>query len=44
MKVYIITKPVKCSTLVRTTVYYTLVVCYHAQSKQEKENKRREGN
>ena len=28
---------------VRTTVYYTLVVCYHAHSKQEKGNKRREG-
>ena len=28
---------------VRTTVYYTLVVCYHAQSKREKGNKRREG-
>ena len=29
---------------VRTTVYYTLVVCYHAQSKWEKGNKkRREG-
>ena len=25
------------------TVYYTLVVCYHAQSKGEKGNKRREG-
>ena len=30
---------------VRTTVYYTLVVYYHAQSKREKGNKkRREGN
>jgi len=29
---------------VRTTVYYTLVVYYHAQSKGEKGNKRREGN
>ena len=28
---------------VRTTVYYTLAVCYHAQSKWEKGNKRREG-
>ena len=28
---------------VRTTVYYTLVVCYHAQSKGEKGNKRKEG-
>ena len=26
---------------VRTTVYYTLVVCYHAKSKGEKRNKRR---
>ena len=26
-----------------TTVYYTLVVCCHAQSKGEKGNKRREG-
>jgi len=43
MKVYIITTQVKCSTLVRTTVYYTLVVCYHAQSKRETGNKRREG-
>ena len=29
---------------VHTTVYYTLVVCYHGQNKQEKGNKkRREG-
>ena len=28
---------------VRTAVYYTLVVCYHAQSIGEKGNKRREG-
>ena len=27
----------------RTTVYYTLVVCYHAQSKWEKGIKKREG-
>ena len=33
----------KMFNFVRTIVYYTLVVCYHAQSKQEKENKRREG-
>ena len=26
---------------VRTTVYYTLVVCYHSQSKREKGNKKR---
>ena len=26
---------------VHTTVYYTLVVCYHAQSKLEKANKKR---
>ena len=42
MKVYIITIEVKM--FVRITVYYTLVVCYHAQSKWEKGNtKRREG-
>ena len=28
---------------VRTTAYYTLVVCYHAQSIREKGNKRNEG-
>ena len=32
----------KMFNCVRTTVYYTLVVCYHAQSKGEKGNKRRE--
>ena len=26
---------------VRTSIYYTLVVCYHAQSKWEKKNKKR---
>ena len=26
---------------VHTTVYYTLVVCYHVQSKREKGNKKR---
>ena len=42
-KVYTITIPVKC-LYARITVYYTLVVCYHAQSKWEKGNtKRREG-
>jgi len=33
----------KMFSCVLTTVYYTLVVCYHSQSKQEKGNKRREG-
>ena len=28
---------------VRSTVYYTLVECYHAQSKREKGNKKRRG-
>ena len=44
MKVYIITNPVKLFNSVCTTIYYTLVLCYHAQSKVEKGNKkRREG-
>ena len=38
MKVYIIT-PVKCSTLyIPLSINYTLVVCYHVQSKCEKGN------
>ena len=35
----------KMFNCVRTTVYYAPVVCYHAQSKREKGNKKRsEGN
>ena len=33
----------KMFNFAHTTVYYTLLVCYHAQSKWEKGNKRREG-
>ena len=36
-------KTSKLFNSVRSTIYYTLVVCYHAQSKREKGNKRREG-
>ena len=38
IKVYIISTPVKCSILY---VSYTLAVCYDAQSKRSKENKKR---